>query len=129
MHLGSTTGETKLERLARVLVSLALRGDLRAAALVMERVEGKVPDRIQGSASVLVRVVYEDKLPVNQPSSPAIDVEETLAKPVSEFNLSPLALTVGLTNRSTSRLTQLTPSPPGTVFDASTERWDDRTEP
>lgn len=41
-------GELVVQRLARMMIEQALQGDFRFAKEIIERIEGKVPDRITG---------------------------------------------------------------------------------
>lgn len=64
-QLAQVTGEdgrtTRAEELARVLIQLALDGDMQAIRTVLERVDGKVPDSLAltgaggGALSVVLR--------------------------------------------------------------------------
>lgn len=49
------------EALAKAATAAALKGDFRFWKEIIDRVDGKVPDKVQNDAEVTVRVVYEDE--------------------------------------------------------------------
>ena len=56
-------GEQMRRALARVAVQRALQGDFRFYSLLMERRDGKVPDKLESDGSMNIHVSYEDMDP------------------------------------------------------------------
>ncbi len=54
-------GRTKGEMVAAKLIELTMAGDSRAAVLILERIEGKVPDGTKHDGTVTVRVIRESR--------------------------------------------------------------------
>ena len=56
-------GRPRAERLAQKIAELALSGDIQAIRLVLDRMEGKVTERIETEAAgvTTIQVVYEDQ--------------------------------------------------------------------
>jgi hypothetical protein len=70
-----TDGLSRNDALAQVFVSSALAGDFKFAKEVLERIDGKVPDRIAGpdGGSFTIHVRYDDLDPAQASLGPADD--------------------------------------------------------
>jgi len=54
------TKRTKLQQVADAAVERAIKGDLEAIRLIAERIDGKVPERVQSDGQLVIRVEYVD---------------------------------------------------------------------
>ena len=52
-------GKTNAEMIARALVTAAKRGNVKAFSLIADRVDGKVPNKIEGVDAVPQKIIFE----------------------------------------------------------------------